>query len=66
MSTFTHFDPKEIKKSEKEMLQFLKDNIGKSNNLKPTNQTISNVLSYSRALSVKKSTEMEFIENILN
>lgn len=66
MSTFTHFDPQEISEREKEMLQFLKDNFKTEKNLNPSENAISNILYYSKALSIKKIPGMGFLETILN
>lgn len=38
----------------------------KSNKLEPSQSSIYNILSYSKAISVRRSEEMGFIENILN
>lgn len=38
----------------------------KSNKLEPSQSSINNILSYSKAISVRRSEEMGFIENILN
>lgn len=66
MSTFTHFDSHEIRKREREMLEFLKNNVKKHSNLNPSKATVSNILQFSKALSIKKSSQMGFIESILN
>lgn len=66
MKTFTSFNSQEIQKKEKEMLQFLKDNLKEESKLKPSEQAVKNVLNYSRALNVKPSNHIGFIENLMN
>lgn len=66
MKTFTPFNSREIQKKEKEMLQFLKDHLKEENKIGPSNKAVSNVLAYSKALSIKPSQKVGFIENLLN
>lgn len=66
MKTFTPFNSREIQQKEKEMLQFLKDNLKEEKKMGPSNEAVSNVLGYSKALSIKLSEKVGYIENLLN
>ena len=66
MKTFTPLNSQEIQKKEKEMLQFLKDNLKEENRHKPNEQAVKNVLSYSKALDIIPSSNVGFIENLMN
>lgn len=66
MNTSTPYNSREIQEKEKEMLQFLRENLNEESHRLPSDQTISNLVSYSKALSVKKSKVIGFIEQVLN
>lgn len=66
MKTFTPFNPREIQQKEKEMLQFLKDHLKDGKQMYPSQEAVTNVLNYSKALSIKPSSKIGFIENVLN
>ncbi|MDF1672877.1 MAG: hypothetical protein P1U41_05205 [Vicingaceae bacterium] len=65
MQNFTHFDLQEITKKEKELKMLL--NLTKEKMYyTPKKETINNILNYSKALSIRKSKQLDFIELILN
>ncbi len=66
MQTFTHFEFLELKKNEKSMKDSLNQFDTNEVEFSPKMQTINNILNYSKALSVKKSKHVDFIEIILN
>jgi hypothetical protein len=55
LSTFTATSKKKIKKSESNDEAY-----------EPSDAVISRILNYSKALSVKKSKSMGYVENLLN
>jgi len=65
MQKFTHFDLLEITEKEGEFKTLL--NQQKEEKMyTPRQETINNILNYSKALSIRKSKNIEFIELILN
>ncbi len=63
MQTFTHLDFLQITENEK----FIKDSFSTEKKEKsPKQETINNILNYSKALSVRKSKNIDFIEMVLN
>ncbi|MGB0888079.1 MAG: hypothetical protein ACPGSL_08155 [Vicingaceae bacterium] len=65
MPKFTHFDFLEITQQEQELKLLLTDK--KENKMfTPKKETIDNILNYSKALSVRKSEHLDFIELNLN
>ena len=65
MPKFTHFDLLEITEQEKDLKSLLSpQKVEKM--YSPKKQTIANILNYSKALSIRKSTNINFIEMILN
>ena len=65
MQNFTHSDLLEITEQENELRLFLKQK-KEARMYSPKKETISNLLSYSKALSIRKSKDLDFIEMILN
>jgi len=65
MTTFTHFDLQQITKNESEVKSLLEME-NKKQMYSPKQKTIDNILNYSKALSVRKSENIEFIEIVLN
>ena len=65
MPKFTHFDLLELSEQEQELKLLLTE---KKEEIKfsPKKQTINNILNYSKALSVRKSTNIDYIEMVLN
>lgn len=66
MQTFTHLEFIELDQNEKKLKAKLNQLKETKNLLSPKNETIKNILNYSKALSVKKSKHIDFIETILN
>jgi hypothetical protein len=66
MQEFTHFDLLEITKQEEELKLLLSDEIKEQMELSPKKETINNILNYSKALSIRKSDQLDFIELVLN
>ena len=64
MQNFTHSDLLEISKQEEELKALLGCEVEK--NFSPKEETISNILNYSKALSIRKSDQIDFIEMVLN
>ena len=66
MKHFTAFNFKKLTEEEKalnELLQLKKEN---NSQMMPTQQTVNNILAYSKSLSVRKSKHLGFLENVLN
>ena len=65
MPKFTHFDLLEI--TEKEAaFKLLLENKEEKKMYTPKKETINNILNYSKALSIRKSKNIAFIEMVLN
>ncbi len=65
MPKFTHFNLLEMNQQEQE-LKLLLTKKKEDYMYVPKQQTIDNILNYSKALSVRKSKNLDFIEMILN
>tara|TARA_B100000809_G_C15132574_1_gene529141 strand:+ start:1510 stop:1707 length:198 start_codon:yes stop_codon:yes gene_type:complete len=65
MPKFTHFNYLEITKNEQELKSLLSEK-KKEKMYAPKQTTIDNILNYSKALSIRKSEHLDFIEFILN
>jgi len=65
MQKFTHFDLLEITEKEAEFKALLKEKKEKKM-YSPKKETIHNILNYSKALSIRKSKNLDFLELILN
>lgn len=66
MQTFTHLEFLELEQNEKSFKESL-DKMEENKELySPKKQTINNILNYSKALSIKKSKHVDYIEMILN
>lgn len=65
MQKFTHSDLLEITEQEQK-LKLLLNRKKEDKVCIPKKETISNILNYSKALSVRKSKHLDFIEMILN
>jgi len=65
MPKFTHFNYLELIKNEQELQLLLKEKKETIINT-PKQETIDNILNYSKALSVRKSKHLGFIKIILN
>lgn len=66
MQTFTHLEFIELDQNEKTLKATLNQLEENEALFSPKKQTIDTILNYSKALSVKKSKHVEFIETILN
>ena len=65
MNNFTFSDFEKLSKEEEQLQRLLKKQ--KEGEMQsPTASTISTILNYSKALSIKKSKEVDYIEQILN
>ena len=65
MPKITHFNLLEITEQEQELKLLLTDK--KENTMfAPKQETINNILNYSKALSIRKSEHLDFIELVLN
>ena len=65
MQKFTHSDLLEINEQEQELKSLL--NQKKEDKMySPKKETVDNILNYSKALSIRKSENLEYIEMILN
>ena len=65
MQKFTHSDLLEINEQEQE-LKLLLNQKKEDKMYAPKKETIDNILNYSKALSIRKSEHLEYIEMILN
>jgi hypothetical protein len=66
-STLSHSEFQKLHQAEESLQKTLKDSPKKPEAMNgPSELTISNVLAYSQALSVRKSDHVDFIENLLN
>lgn len=70
MQTFTHLEFLELEQNEKSFKESL-DKMEENDDTPiaigaPKRQTINNILNYSKALSIKKSKHVDYIEMILN
>ena len=65
MQKFTHSDLLEINEHEQE-LKLLLNQKKEDKMYTPKKETIDNILNYSKALSIRKSKNLEYIEMILN
>jgi hypothetical protein len=65
MQKFTHSDLLEINEQEQE-LKLLLNQKKEDKMYTPKQKTVDNILYYSRALSIRKSENLEYIEMILN
>ena len=65
MQKFTHSDLLEITEQEQE-LKLLLNQKKEEKMYTPKKETVDNILNYSKALSIRKSKNLEYIEMILN
>ncbi len=65
-STFSNSDFKKLNQEEEALNKLLADELKEAKLNKPSSESLHNILAYSKALSVRKSTQVDFIENILN
>ena len=66
MQTFTHLEFLELEQNEKSFKESLDKMEENDEQYSPKKQTINNILNYSKALSIKKSKHVDYIEMILN
>jgi len=65
MQKFTHSELLEINEQE-EQLKLLLNQKKENDMYTPKKETIDNILNYSKALSIRKSENLDYIEMILN
>lgn len=65
MAIFTHFDFQELTENENNLNRQLHKN-QEEKTVKPNTNSIDNILAFSKALSVRKSDNLGYIENVLN
>ncbi|MFT4755780.1 MAG: hypothetical protein ACI9DK_002912 [Vicingaceae bacterium] len=65
MAIFTHFDFQELTEDENNLNRKLQ-NKKKEKSVQPNHQSIQNILAFSKALSIRKSENLGYIENVLN
>ncbi len=65
MQNFTHFDLLELTEKEAEFKALISKK-KREMMYSPKKETINNILNYSKALSVRKSDNIDFIEMVLN
>ena len=65
MAIFTHFDFQELTENENNLNRQLHKN-QEEKTVKPSTNSIDNILAFSKVLSVRKSENLGFIENVLN
>jgi hypothetical protein len=64
MQTFTHLDFLQLTSKEKKLKSEISENV--KNEKFPKQETINNILNYSKALSIRKSKHIKHIEMVLN
>lgn len=64
MQTFTHLDFLQLTSKEKKLKSEISENV--KNEKSPKQQTINNILNYSKALSIRDSKHLNHIEMVLN
>lgn len=65
MQNFTHLDLQDLTQKENE-LKALLELSKEDTDYTPKKETINNILNYSKALSIRKSSNIDFIELVLN
>ena len=65
MNNFTFFDFKKLTEDEQALNKLLNTTPLKWNKM-PSKQAVNNVLAYSKALSIRSSENLGFLENVLN
>lgn len=66
MQNFTFFDFNNITEQERELKAFLGIETKEYKTYTPKKETINNILNYSKALSIRKSKSLDYIELVLN
>ena len=66
MNNFTFSDYHKLNKDEKALTKLLHTEPEKESSKMPSKTSVNNILAYSKALSVRKSTNIGFVENVLN
>ncbi|MEQ8909146.1 MAG: hypothetical protein RIC95_08135 [Vicingaceae bacterium] len=69
MQNFTHFDFEKLSEEEAKLYSQIYPEQEKKDAKAPdlaTKQAIDNILAYSKAISIRPSKQMNFIENVLN
>jgi hypothetical protein len=64
MQTFTHLDFLQLTSKEKKLKSEISENV--KNEKSPKQETINNILNYSKALSIRESKHIKHIEMVLN
>lgn len=66
-STFSNSEFQKLHQAEEALNEFFSEKVNEPRTVKnPSKESIDNILAYSKALSVRKSNQVDFIENILN
>ena len=65
MKHFTAFNFKKLTEEEKALNELLQLKKEKESQM-PSQQSVDNILAYSKSLSVRKSKHLGFLENVLN
>lgn len=65
-STFSNSDYKKLNQDEKSLSKLLSEDKQQEGVFKPSKRSIQSILAYSKALSIRKSQQISFIENLLN
>lgn len=68
MNDFTFSDYHKLNKDERALTKLLhtETEIEKESSKMPSERSVNNILAYSKALSVRKSENLGFVENVLN
>lgn len=64
MPTFTHLDFLQLSSKEQQLKTEIKQIV--KNEKSPKQETINNILNYSKALSIRQSSQIKYIEMVLN
>lgn len=71
MINFTFFDYQELTENEKELNRLIdsstdENRLNENRDIMPSAKAVNNILAYSKALSIRKSDNLGFVENVLN
>ena len=66
MTNFTNSDFQDLTENEKNLSKLLHSNDKKEETVMPSKTAVNNILAYSKSLSIRKSDNLGFIENVLN
>jgi len=66
MTNFTNSDFQKLTENEKHLSELLHSTDKKEETVMPSETSVTNILAYSKALSVRKTEQLGFVEHVLN